>query len=140
MIFSALLLAVSAPLPSQSSPATTAVVEDCTYAPSQTDMNICAGEEFVRADAELNKQWEATSTMMRQRDMVIDKSYDERPSYHAQLLAAQRAWIAYRDEHCTNVGYEARGGSLEPFLVARCKTALTKQRIIQLHDLEIWLE
>ena len=44
------------------------------------------------------------------------------------LLAAQRAWIAYRDSQCELAGFEARGGSMEPMLVSGCLADLTRKR------------
>jgi uncharacterized protein YecT (DUF1311 family) len=51
------------------------------------------------------------------------------------LKKAQRAWIDYRDGHCEGVGFEARGGSMEPMVVSGCKAGLTNNRIRELHDL-----
>ncbi|BBC72202.1 conserved hypothetical protein [Altererythrobacter sp. B11] len=113
---------------------------NCDDPVQQQEMNWCAGQEYRAADEALNAQWKATAARMKQRDMVVDTSHDGRPGYFAQLLAAQRAWLKYRDEHCVSAGFLARGGSLEPLLVANCKTALTQERTIQLHDIEVWPE
>lgn len=72
---------------------------------------------------------------MKQSDKGIDRSYDSQPGYHETLLAAQRAWLTYRDQHCLNESFEARGGSLSPFLHSTCLIALTKARIGQLKEL-----
>jgi uncharacterized protein YecT (DUF1311 family) len=72
---------------------------------------------------------------MKQRDTEWDSSWDERPGYFDQLLAAQRAWIAFRDAHCASEGYEFRGGSMEPFMIGTCMTKLTEERTAQLKDL-----
>ena len=50
------------------------------------------------------------------------------------LRAAQRAWIGYRDGQCTLVGFEARGGTMEPMLVSGCKATLTRARTKELRD------
>lgn len=112
---------------------------DCAQPQTQSAMNICAAREFEAADAALNAQWSATRAVMRTRDMM-DPATDERPGYFEQLLAAQRAWLAFRDAHCAAEGYAARGGSMEPLLVAICRTGLTQARTAQLHALEIWPE
>lgn len=108
---------------------------DCGKAITQMDMNRCAGDDFAAADAALNAQWEVTAADMRERDALTQSLDDGRPGYFAQLLAAQRAWLAFRDAHCASAGYAARGGSMEPMLVAMCRTQLTRQRTSQLQDL-----
>lgn len=111
---------------------------DCDNAITQMDMNHCADEDFKKADAQLNAQWKLTSALMKQRDADYDEQFgDGRAGYHATLLAAQRAWLKYRDMHCQSEGYAARGGSLEPLLVSSCKAHLTRIRTAQLADLAI---
>jgi len=105
----------------------------------QQEMNICAANDFVQADAELNAQWTLTRAAMRERDaqwaQYNDPDRDKRPGFFDTLLEAQRAWLTYRDAHCRSDGYFSRGGSLEPFLVSTCKTDLTKARTRQLRAL-----
>lgn len=101
----------------------------------QQEMNICAHREYLIADAALNEQWKLTSAHMRELDANFESSWDERPGYFETLLEAQRAWLTYRDAHCRSEGYGARGGSLEPLLVATCKRALTEERTQQLRSL-----
>lgn len=128
MIASLLLLAQASQLPPCN--------EEAAERGVQQDMNICAAHEFDRADAALNAQWRITRDLMKARDAESDfPDWDKRPGYFDQLLAAQRAWIAYRDAHCASEGFEARNGSLEPLLVSTCKTHLTEQRTQQLRSL-----
>jgi urease subunit alpha len=44
------------------------------------------------------------------------------------LVTAQRAWIAYRDAECEARGFQARGGTMEPMLVAGCIADVTDAR------------
>lgn len=105
----------------------------------QQEMNICAANDFIAADQELNAAWALARAKMKE----LDKSYAEYPGphevspsgYFELLLSAQRAWLRYRDEHCKLEGYGARGGSLEPLLASTCKTALTKARTKELLEL-----
>jgi len=115
-------------------------VLDCANAITQVDMTACAARDWQEADAALNAQWEQTAAHMRQRDAMYDHSHEDRPGFHDQLLSAQRAWLAFRDAHCTTEGYVARGGTLEPMLVAQCKAELTRQRTRQLQSIEEWPE
>jgi len=114
--------------------ATVAPSVNCHNAMTQFDMTQCAVREFEAADAALNAQWRATSAHMKQIDAQGDPG-DGRPSYIQALLDAQRAWLQFRDAHCRSAGYHARGGSMEPMLVAQCKAELTRQRTGQLKDL-----
>ncbi len=108
---------------------------ECAEPITQQDMNYCAALEWEAADAELNRQWQATAAEMQRLDAQATPG-DGRPGYFEQLLDAQRAWLSYRDNHCASVGYHARGGSLEPLLVANCRTTLTQERTEQLRQLE----
>jgi uncharacterized protein YecT (DUF1311 family) len=105
---------------------------NCDDPQYQAEMNMCAGFDFQRADAELNRLWPGLIAGAREADRELDRSYDERPGYEDTLRRAQRAWIAFRDEHCTWQGYEARGGSMETMLYQGCRAALTRERIRQL--------
>ena len=108
---------------------------DCENAMTQLDMNICAHKDYEAADAELNIQWKLTAARMKKYDREMIKGYDTRPGYFETLLKAQRAWMVYRDAHCTSEGYRFRGGSMEPMQVSHCKAALTQVRTQKLRDL-----
>lgn len=108
---------------------------NCDDPGPQQEMNYCAHQEYLRADAALNAQWSVTAAHMKEMDEGSHATEDGRPSYFEALLAAQRAWIAYRDAHCRSEGYIFRGGSMEPLMVSTCKTSLTKTRTEQLKDL-----
>jgi uncharacterized protein YecT (DUF1311 family) len=108
--------------------------DDCANAQNQTQMTICAVRDFVQADAALNAQWKRTAALMQKKDATL-KLRDGRSGYYAVLLAAQQAWIKYRDANCVSDGYAARGGTMEPMLVAACKAGLTRQRTARLKSL-----
>ena len=115
-------------------PAFASEAPDCAEPMTQQAMNYCAGLEYDEADKALNAQWRETAAEMRRLDAASTPD-DGRPGYFEQLLAAQRAWLIYRDAHCASEGYYARGGSLEPLLVATCKTKVTRARTLQLREL-----
>ncbi|QIQ86289.1 lysozyme inhibitor LprI family protein [Erythrobacter sp.] len=111
---------------------------NCDEPTRQQEMNWCAGLEYEQADRALNRQWKQTAAAMKARDAEWEDDNfrkDERPGFFASLLEAQRAWLRLRDAHCRLEGYDARGGSMEPLLVATCKTALTEARTEQLRAL-----
>jgi len=108
----------------------------CDDPQNQMEMNICAGLDFERADAELNILWRQVVASARARDRELDRRYDQRPTSEAKLREAQRAWLVFRDAHCAVQGYdEARGGSMEPMVYGTCRAELTRQRIAQLRGL-----
>jgi uncharacterized protein YecT (DUF1311 family) len=106
---------------------------DCAEPLTQAAMNICAVQDYARADAELNRVWRELRIVAKCADEHTRA--DGRPGHWASLLEAQRAWLGYRDAHCRLVGYDARGGSLEPMLVSGCKTELTRARTQRMREL-----
>lgn len=89
---------------------------DCARAMTQQDMNLCAAEEYRAADAMLNAEWRATLDVAKNAGL------------EAQLRAAQRAWIAYRDAACSVEAAVWEGGSMAPLIHATCLTRLTRTR------------
>ncbi len=109
---------------------------DCSDPQTQSAMTACAGAEFEQADVALNAQWNETLAAMRARDADgHGTSAGDAPGYADALIAAQRAWLRFRDTHCRTEGYVARGGSMQPMLVASCKAMLTRTRTRQLREL-----
>ena len=105
----------------------------CDDPQNQADMNACAAIDFEKADAELNAVWRDAIASARAADSEIDRRYDERPTSEAKLREAQRAWIVFRDAHCTVQGYdEARGGSMESMVYDGCRAQMTRERTRQL--------
>ena len=101
----------------------------------QQGLNICAAREADKADAEMNAQWRATLAAMRNRDRELDRTYDKEPGYFDTLLAAQRAWLTFRDKHCLIASFEMRGGSGAPLVLSSCLADLTGARTAQLKAL-----
>lgn len=105
---------------------------DCDNAQTQSDMTSCAQARYEEADKALNAQYKQTRAAM----VAIDKDLDgDMKGAEQALLKAQRAWISYRDAQCENYGFQARGGSMEPMLVAGCLADLTDLRTKELKEL-----
>ena len=101
----------------------------CDDPQNQADMNACAAIDFDAADAELNAVWREAVDSARAADAELDREFDQRPTTEEKLREAQRAWIVFRDAHCTVEGYdEARGGSMEPMIYDGCRARLTRER------------
>lgn len=105
---------------------------DCGDAMTQQEMNRCAAERYTAADVLLNKAWKPAMKRMREIDGYLPE--DQRGAATA-LRDAQRVWIKYRDAACGAEGWNFRGGSLEPFIVASCLEDLTRARTQRLLDL-----
>ena len=104
---------------------------DCENAMAQQDMNQCARQDFEAADAKLNEIWKRARVAAKAIDA---EQSDDLKGADKALLAAQRGWIAYRDGQCELVGFEARGGSMEPMFVSGCLADLTRKRSKELED------
>lgn len=112
-----------------------APVPDCGNAQTQMAMTECAGRDANAADAALNRQYAVTLAATKRQDAAIDRATDKAISYSAALVAAQRAWITFRDAECRSQSMEMRGGSAQPMLVYSCTAALTRARTAQLKQL-----
>ena len=105
----------------------------CANPRNQAEMNACAAIDFENADAELNAVWREAIDSARAADAELNREFDQRPTTEEKLREAQRAWIVFRDAHCTVEGYdEARGGSMEPMIYDGCRARLTRERTSQL--------
>jgi uncharacterized protein YecT (DUF1311 family) len=88
----------------------------CDASATQSDLNQCAGDDFQKADARLNRIY---ANLVKQM---------EGPAVQ-KLKAAERAWIQYRDLHCEAARYEYEGGSMSPMVFAQCMATTTEHRI-----------
>lgn len=117
--------------------ASAAIADDevkCNPEGTQAEMNICAWDDFQKADDELNAVYKKAIAFAKDQDENLADQPDLKGAV-AALKKAQRAWIDYRDGHCDGVGFSARGGSMEPMLVAGCQEELTKNRTAELKAL-----
>lgn len=99
---------------------------DCTNPMVQVEMNYCAEQAWMRADAELNDAWSMARDYAKGLDGDLPAA--ERGIFQA-LLDGQRAWIVYRDKTCEAEGGPMRGGSAEPLLIYGCRERLTWERV-----------
>ena len=107
----------------------TAQEVDCANAMSQSDMNLCAHDDWQAQDAALNDAYAKAVLMLEEWDANLPQA--ERGAVQA-LKEGQRAWITFRDKACEAEGYAMRGGSAEGLLVYGCMARLTEDRARQL--------
>ena len=92
----------------------------------QTQMGLdqCAGAAYKKTDAQLNKIYGQITARLK-----------DAPDTKAQLVTAQKAWIAFRDAECKFLAGNAEGGSIYPMLVTQCRADLTQKRVDDLAPL-----
>jgi uncharacterized protein YecT (DUF1311 family) len=96
-------------------------LKPCEDAQTQTDMNICWGNEYKKADAALNKAYQQLAAKL---------DTDEK----AQLKNAENAWLKYRDANCEFVADQYKGGSIRPMIAAICFADVTNNRTTELKN------
>lgn len=103
---------------------------DCT-SPSitQMELNFCAEQAWMAADADLNLAYRQALTQAKVRD-GDDAAQDlEQPlGMEDGLRVAQRAWIPFRDAACSAEATLAQGGSIQPMVGTLCLERLTRRR------------
>lgn len=99
---------------------------------TQLGMNICAGEDYKKADVALNAAYQRAQASMKS---FLDYDADKAKAGKKKLVEAQRAWIKFRDAACEVEGLSAEGGTIQPLLISTCLTKLTKRRTTDLREL-----
>lgn len=95
----------------------------CKSANSQLEMNLCAAKAYKITDSELNQVY---------RELMDRLSPTGQIAIRKKLIAAQKAWIAFRDGECSFASAAAEGGSIYPLVFTNCLDALTRRRIADL--------
>lgn len=95
--------------------------DDCGDRADQAGMNQCYGEVLKRADTRLQRTYDSLRA-------------DLSPDGRQRLLAAQRAWIAYRDAWCRFETAGVAGGSLYPTVLAQCLARLSDEQTAKLAE------
>ena len=93
--------------------------DPCANAQTQLEMNMCWGNQYKVADAELNAAY---------REFAAKLNAEET----AQLKAAQLAWIKFRDANCEFVADAYKGGTIRPMIAAMCLADVTSARTSEL--------
>lgn len=93
--------------------------DPCPNAQSQLEMNMCWGNQYKAADAQLNAAYREFNSKLN-------------PEETAQLKTAQLAWIKFRDANCEFVADAYKGGSIRPMIAAMCLADVTNARTSEL--------
>ncbi|MEK0182070.1 lysozyme inhibitor LprI family protein [Microcoleus anatoxicus] len=94
---------------------------NCKNPQTQTELNICSGVDYQRADQKINQVY----------NQVRDQLSANR---RQQLIVAQRAWISFRDANCKFARSTVEGGTMAPLIANNCLEDLTKKRTLELNS------
>jgi uncharacterized protein YecT (DUF1311 family) len=94
-----------------------ALAAPCESARDDNELAACAQHALKQADAALNAAY---------RQVIARLGGQE--AQKQQLVAAERAWMAYRDAECRFAASGVAGGSAYPMIAALCLEGLTRAR------------
>jgi|HubBroStandDraft_2_1064218.scaffolds.fasta_scaffold150528_2 uncharacterized protein YecT (DUF1311 family) len=103
--------------------------DPCDSASTQSDMNLCYGEQYSKADARLNTVYQ---DLLKQFANGSGQ-YEEQNEPIQKLKAAEHAWLTYRDLHCSAAKDLYKGGSMAPMVWSMCMETVTQHRIEELN-------
>ena len=111
--------------------------QPCLEAKSPTAAGECFAKLYVDTDAQLNLAYNKIIAVMKTLLSEAQRRNDPNQIAHHQaamdrLLAAQRAWLNYRDLHCDSVKFQYDGGTLSRAIWSQCMAETAQQRIAAL--------
>ena len=92
---------------------------------SNAHMMACTSVAQIYADARLNSLYQAWTGALKHPKP--DEAKDD-AEILKRLIAAERAWIAFKDADCDLQSTSALGGTAEPVVFGDCRYAMTKAR------------
>jgi uncharacterized protein YecT (DUF1311 family) len=99
-----------------------AATPDCTNPKTQADLNACAYEDWLAANAAQVSAMKAYETRLGQAD-------------RQRWRAAQKAWIGWRTAQCSFESGAVTGGSAREMLRWQCTAKLTRERTVAIERL-----
>jgi len=108
-------------------PALAQEVPGCENATSNVEIGMCASKAYQAEDKELNDIWPKVLA-------YIDSQADYMPAdalqkWKTTIVAAQKAWVTFKESDCGAVEYEWWGGSGAGIAETSCLYAHTAQRV-----------
>ena len=100
-----------------SAPALADIWSECDVGPNIA-MTKCIWDRYEAADVELNRVWKEVLATIVPSEVL---SAEQAAEWKAKLVAAQRSWVAFKDEDCRGaVAYEWFGGSGANAAIGAC--------------------
>ena len=102
-------------------------------------MNQCSAERYRRSDRRLNEVYDQISNSLQKDIQSAETQKDEKQIKYNKtrledLRSAQKAWLVYRDLHCSAAKQLYEGGSIVPTIYAGCLEQVTDHRIKEIED------
>ncbi|ABA24370.1 Protein of unknown function DUF1311 [Trichormus variabilis ATCC 29413] len=94
---------------------------NCDNAQTQLEINQCSKQSYQNADKKLNQAYKQLLPKLQR-------------SRKQKLIAAQQAWIKFRDSSCEFESSQYEGGSIAPSVYLNCLEKLTQQRTQELQE------
>lgn len=91
------------------------VVDPCGSAVTTAQMRRCLGEQYEKADGELNRVYRRLMAQLSE-------------SRQSKLQTAQRAWITFRDQSAVFEASAVEGGTLYPVIHLATLISMTRER------------
>ena len=107
------------------------VIPGCENASSNVEIGNCTYAAYQKADKALNAFWPKVLASIDAADYVPTA---DRKTWKETVIAAQRAWVTFKEEDCAAVEYEWWGGSGAGIAEATCLYDRTTRRLEQLED------
>ena len=102
----------------------------CENASSNIEIGFCTQAAYEKADKELNAIWpKVLAYIDTQGDYV---PADALKAWKADIIAAQRSWVAFKESDCAAVEYEWWGGSGAGIAETSCLYGHTADRVADL--------
>ena len=109
-------LAATLPL-AVAAPAHADIWSECDTGPNIV-MTKCIWDRYEAADAELNEVWKQVLATIAPSEFM---SAEQAAAWKAELVAAQRSWVTFKDKDCKGaVAYEWFGGSGANAAIGAC--------------------
>ena len=101
---------------------------------STSGMVLCLAGEHDSWDVFLNAEYQSARDAAARRDEYYSTTDPNFAGSAESLIAAQRAWIVFRDANCT-MKYDAWGnGSIRRVIGVDCQMQMTAERAIELRQ------
>jgi uncharacterized protein YecT (DUF1311 family) len=106
-------------------------VPGCENASSNVEIGSCVSAAYQKADEALNAFWPKVLARIDAADYVPPA---DRNTWKQTVIAAQRAWIDFKQADCGAVAYEWWGGSGAGIAETTCLYGHTARRLEQLEE------
>jgi len=91
---------------------------------------------FGQTQAEMNEEAKKAHSLADKEMTLVYKTLMANLTTQGEkdlLLAAQRAWITYKEAHCKALAQQYEGGSMMTMMYYGCLEEMTRQRMAQLN-------